>query len=343
MADALRPARRTVLRALAASPLLLLGTAPLAKAQSTSGLGSVDLAAGSFGRGDLDTASATDWMRRLPDATSLAALSLPGTHDTMAHNSSIPTLTQEFDLATQLRAGVRVLDIRTRHFRDVFPIHHGLEYLHANFTDVVRIVTAFLRTNPSETVLMRLKKEHTEEENTRSYEATLNWYIHDNPDTRDLLSEHLWAPPAGYDGRIPGLGETRGKLVVLQDFTATAAYGPRWGGVDMDVQDYFELSGLAAIATKWDKAHTQFERAAVGDPRTLFVNHLSATGESPAVMATGTVPITVAKGAPGVVGMLARAEDYLRITGTGRTGVVMADFPTAALVQAIVARNSQKE
>ncbi|GAB2641391.1 phosphatidylinositol-specific phospholipase C [Prescottella soli] len=339
MADALRPGRRAVLRALAASPLLLLVPAPLATAQSTSSLGSADLAAGSFGRGDLDTASAPDWMRRIPDATSLAALSLPGTHDTMAHNSSIPTLTQDFDLATQLRSGVRALDIRTRHFRDVFPIHHGPEYLRANFTDVVRIVSDFLRTSPSETVLMRLKKEHTEEEITRSYEATLNWYIRDNPDTRDLLAEHLWTPPTGYQGQVPALGDTRGRIVVLQDFTASALYGPRWAGPYMDVQDDFELPGLAAVPIKWDKARTQFERAGVGDPQTLFVNHLSATGESPAAMATGTVPITVAKGAPGTVGMLARAENYLRTTGTGHAGVVMADFPTAALVAALVARN----
>ncbi len=163
MADVLRPGRRTLLRALAASPLLLLVPPPLAAAQSTSGLGSADLAAGSYGPGDLDTTSAPDWMRHIADTTPLAALSLPGTHDTMAHNSSIPELTQDCDLATQLRAGVRAIDIRTRHFRDAFPIHHGPEHLHANFTDVVRTVTDVLRTNPSETVLMLLKKKHTEE------------------------------------------------------------------------------------------------------------------------------------------------------------------------------------
>jgi 1-phosphatidylinositol phosphodiesterase len=326
------------LRAIAASPLLLLLPTGTASAHSTSSLGSADLAAGSFGRGDLDSTSAPGWMRNLSDATSLAALSLPGTHDTMAHNSSIPSLTQEFDLVTQLRAGVRVLDIRTRHFRNVFPIHHGLEYLHANFTDVVRTVTDFLRANPSETVLVRLKKEHTEEENTRSYQATLDWYIHENPDTRDLLSQHLWTPPTGYDGRIPSLGETRGRIVVLQEFDASTVYGPRWAGPSMDLQDDFELPDLAAVATKWDKARRHFERSAAGDAETLFVNHLSATGATPVVMATGTMPITVAKGVPGMQGMLARAENYLSAT-TGRTGVVMADFPTAALVEAIIARN----
>ncbi|MCA1004937.1 phosphatidylinositol-specific phospholipase C [Rhodococcus hoagii] len=334
-----RTGRRTVLRALAASPLLLTLPTHLPVASAASSVSSADLAAGSFGRGDLDTASAPDWMRLVPDSANLAELSIPGTHDSMAHNASIPTLTQDFDLSTQLRSGVRVLDIRTRHFRDVFPIHHGPEYLHANFTDVVRTVAAFLQANPSETVLMRLKREHTEEENTRTYQATLDWYIHDNPETRDLLAVHLWTPSAGYDGRIPGLGGIRGKIVVLQDFTATTAYGPRWAGPHTDIQDDFELPNLAAVEAKWDKARTQFERAAVGASHTLFINHLSATGATPAVMATGTVPITVAKGVPGTPGMLARAEDYLRATGTGRTGAVMADFPTAALVETIIARN----
>ncbi|PTR28920.1 1-phosphatidylinositol phosphodiesterase [Rhodococcus sp. OK519] len=334
-----RPGRRTVLRALAAGPLLLVLPMHPTLATATSSVSSADVAAGSFGRGDLDTSSAPDWMRLLPDSANLAELSLPGSHDTMAHNSSIPTLTQDFVLPVQLQAGLRAFDIRTRHFRDVFPIHHDLEYLHANFTDVVRTVTAFLQANPSETVLMRLKKEYTEEENTRTYQATLDWYIHENPDTRDLLAAHLWTPPAGYDGRIPTLGETRGKIVVLQDFTATAVYGPRWAGPSMDIQDDFTLPNLAAVKTKWDTARTQFERAALEDFGTLFVNHLSATGASPAVMATGTVPITVAKGVPGTPGMLTCAENYLRTTGTGRTGVVMADFPTAALVETIIARN----
>ncbi|WP_420881828.1 phosphatidylinositol-specific phospholipase C [Rhodococcus sp. (in: high G+C Gram-positive bacteria)] len=340
MPDAVsRPGRRAVLRALAAGPLLFALPTHLPVASAASSVSSADLATGSFGRGDLDAASAPDWMRLVPDSADLAQLSLPGTHDTMAHNASIPTLTQDFDLSTQLRAGVRALDIRTRHFRDVFPIHHGPEYLHANFTDVVRTVTAFLQSNPSECVLVRLKKEHTEEENTRTYQATLDWYIHDNPDTRDLLAAHLWTPAAGYDGRIPALGEARGKIVVLQDFTATTTYGPRWAGPRTDIQYDFELPNLAAVETKWGKVRTQFERAAVGDSQSLFVNHLSATGASPAVMATGTVPITVAKGVPGTPGMLTRTETYLRATGTGRTGVVMADFPTAALVEAIIARN----
>ncbi|RVW00844.1 phosphatidylinositol-specific phospholipase C domain-containing protein [Rhodococcus spongiicola] len=344
VADVTRPGRRAVLRALAASPLLLIPMPSVAAAStsrpSAPSIGSSDVLAGSLGWSDLDTTFAPDWMAALPDTSNPTTLSLPGTHDTMAFSASFIGATQDFDLATQLRAGIRVLDIRTRHIRDAFTIHHGLEYLHANFTGVVRTVADFLRENPSETVFMRMASEYRETENTRSYEDTLDWYIHENPDTRDLLAEYLWTPPAGYDGRIPDLGATRGMVVILQSFTATGVYGPRWGGSDMDIQDDYTIPSLAAIETKWSKVRTQFERAAQGPAETMFVNGLNATsGEDLIAVARGVWPISIAKGAPGFTGIVPRTEDYLRENGTGRTGVVMMDFPSAAVVEAIIARN----
>lgn len=338
--------RRTALRGLLALPAVALLAPSIASAAPT-GSGSGGLATGSgTGSGsttadDLSSHLAPDWMKAMPDTASLATLSIPGTHDTMAYDATIISLTQTSDLPTQLRAGIRTIDIRTRHFRDSFSIHHGPEYLHANFTDVVRQASDFLSANPSEAVLMRMQSEFTEEENTRTYEDTLNWYIHENPDTKGLLAAHLWTPPPGYDGHIPTLGETRGRLVILQEFTSSSPFGPRWQGPEMDMQDDFELSGLDQIPSKWAKVEAQFEAAATGPAQIMFVNHLSATFSSDYLpIATGTVPLTVAKGAPGVVGMLARTEDYLGLNGAGHTGVVMADFPTARLVRSILARNS---
>ncbi|GAA4946226.1 hypothetical protein GCM10023224_32020 [Streptomonospora halophila] len=281
--------------------------------------------------GDLHLASNPDWMSRLPDSTSLAALSVPGTHDTMAYDASPVSQTQESPLPEQLDAGVRALDIRTRHYRDAFPIHHGAEYLHANFTDVVVAATDFLRAHPGETVLMRLKQEHTAEENTRSYEETLDSYIEENPQTRDRLREHLWRPDAGYGGRIPTLGEVRGRIVILQDFGSGHAYGPRWNGEWTDIQDDYDLPTLFHVPQKWDAARTHFERTAAGDSDVLYVNHLSASG--------GALPSSIAYGALGVEGMNSRALDYLAAGGTQRTGVVMADFPGPDLVEAVIARN----
>lgn len=342
MPPRIAPNRRAVLRALAALPALgllpLAATGPAAAAPVGSGSGSMSTGSGSAAA-DLGSKPRPDWMGVLPDATLIAAMSIPGTHDTMAYGASLPMLTQDSDLPTQLLAGVRALDVRARHFRDAFTIHHDLEYLHANFADVVRQACAFLRANPSETLLIRLKNEHTEVENTRSYEDTLSWYAHDNPETADLLRAHLWTPPAPYDDQIPTLGQARGKVVILQDFTSTAPYGPRWSGAAMRVQDDYMLSGLGEVPAKWGKVRAHFEAARAGNPQSLFVNHLSATFSDFVPALGGTVPVTVAKGVPGVTGMVDRTRDYLRANGIGRTGVVMTDFPTTALLESIIACN----
>ncbi|TDQ55092.1 phosphatidylinositol-specific phospholipase C [Actinorugispora endophytica] len=315
----------------AARVALLLVTAALLFLVPLSYAVAAPAAASTGHSSGLERTSAPDWMGRLPDSANLAGLSIPGTHDSMAFDSSIISLTQDSDLPEQLRAGVRALDIRTRHYRDSFPIHHGSEYLHADFADVVRDTTDFLRDNPTETVLMRIRSEHTEAENTRSFEATLNWYVEDNPDTRDRLRDHLWRPPAGYDGRVPDLGETRGRIVILQDFDSSVPYGPRWGGDRTDIQDEYHLPTLFHVPQKWDLVRSHFERTDQGAPDVLHVNHLSASG--------GALPVSVAKGALGVTGMNERALDHLEAGNVRRTGTVMADFPGPALVEAVIARN----
>ncbi|MDA2809718.1 phosphatidylinositol-specific phospholipase C [Nocardiopsis sp. RSe5-2] len=280
-------------------------------------------------------AAASAWMGGLPDDASLASLSVPGTHDTGAWTGSVWSRTQDMDLSTQLESGVRALDVRTRHYRDAFPIHHGAEYLDLNFTDVVTDTAAFLREHPTETVFMRLKKEHTEEENTRSYEATLDHYIASDPDTAPLLAEHLWRPSGGE--RVPDLGEVRGKIVILQDFDASKEYGIRWGGSGTDIQDDYRVPTLFDIPEKWEKARDHFERTAAGPPETLYINHLSGSG------APWANPREVATGGPGFRGVNDYARPYLQDSAAGgtlpRTGVVMMDFPDQALIDAVVAHN----
>ncbi|MFD3685093.1 phosphatidylinositol-specific phospholipase C [Nocardiopsis sp. NPDC058631] len=277
-------------------------------------------------------AERTSWMAPLPDRTGLAALSLPGTHDSGAWRGSVWSRTQDLTISQQLDSGVRFLDVRTRHHRDAFPIHHGAEYLHLNFTDVVTDVSAFLERNPSETVLMRLKKEHTEEENTRTYEETLDHYIEENPDTRDLLAEHLWIPEQG-GARVPDLGEVRGRIVIVQDFSASRDYGVRWNGPALSVQDDYRVPTLFDIPAKWDSAREHFTAAAEGPEDLLYVNHLSGSG------APWANPRDVAWGALGQRGVNTYATDHLRASRAPRTGVVVMDFPSQELTDLVLARN----
>ena len=273
------------------------------------------------------------WMAPLPDATALTSLSLPGTHDSGAWTGSVWSRTQDLTLTAQLTSGVRFLDVRTRHFQDSFTIHHGAEYLNLNFTDVVRDVAAFLAANPGETVLMRMKKEHTEEGNTRTYEQTLDHYIERDPDTRDLLADHLWVPPEQGGNRVPALGEVRGRVVVVQDFSATRDYGVRWNAGVLDIQDDYRVPTLFDIPAKWESARSHFEAAASGPGDVLYVNHLSGSG------APWANPREVAWGALGLRGVNDHALAHLRSSGADRTGVVVMDFPSQELTDLVLAHN----
>ncbi|GHC83432.1 1-phosphatidylinositol phosphodiesterase [Nocardiopsis terrae] len=273
------------------------------------------------------------WMAGVPDGTGLSALSVPGTHDSGAWRGTVWSRTQDLTISGQLDSGVRFLDVRTRHYRDSFPIHHGSEYLHLNFTDVVRDVSAFLAQNPTETVLVRMKKEHTEEENTRSYEQTLNHYIEENPDTRDLLAEHLWVPPRQGGSYVPDLGEVRGRIVIVQDFSAARDYGIRWNGPSVDLQDDYRVPTLFDIPAKWEKVRDHLDAAAAGPDEVLYVNHLSGSG------APWANPREVAWGALGISGVNDRAAGHLRGSRAPRTGVVVMDFPSQELTDLVLAHN----
>ncbi|MFJ9553810.1 phosphatidylinositol-specific phospholipase C [Nocardiopsis sp. NPDC101807] len=303
------------LSALLVLPALLTPTAPASAAPAPAPL-----------------AGHSSWMAALPDGASLSALSVPGTHDSGAWRGSVWSRTQDLTIAQQLDSGVRFLDVRTRHYRDAFPIHHGAEYLHLNFTDVVADVGAFLERNPTETVLMRLKKEHTEEENTRSYEETLDHYIGQNPDTRDVLTERLWTPD-GDGNRVPDLGEVRGRIVIVQDFAASRSYGVHWNGPALSVQDDYRVPTLFDIPAKWDSARAHFDAAAGGPADLLYVNHLSGSG------APWANPRDVAWGALGQRGVNSYAADHLRSSRAPRTGVVVMDFPSQELTDLVLARN----
>src|SRR6185436_3198935 len=99
----------------------------------------------------LSSADNPDWMRGLADSRSLASLSIPGTHETMAIHGGAWTQAQEDfgdsggTLAAQLTAGIRMIDIRARvNAGNTFTIHHGAAYQNANFDDVLAKLGDFL-------------------------------------------------------------------------------------------------------------------------------------------------------------------------------------------------------
>jgi 1-phosphatidylinositol phosphodiesterase len=298
-----------------------------------------------------------DWMSRLWDSLRLSQLSIPGTHDTMALYGGGPAQTQSLSLNDQLDSGIRVLDIRLRHINDGFAIHHGPIYQHANFTDVLSVVTSFLIRNPGETVLMRVKEEYDPSGNKRSFEQTFATF-YDNP------GYNFWRPTSANLAVFedPPLGEMRGKMVVLQDFSAYRKYGLPYGKAFIATQDDYHVT-WGGMGDKWNAVKNHLiamYRLATPVPS---INYLSGTAVSERNLIASPWPYAVASGhsspgtgAPRLVrgatpkhrdfprglfeGMNVLTYDLLYTYNRGHMGMIMADFPGPGLIERIIELNN---
>ncbi|MDR7278350.1 phosphatidylinositol-specific phospholipase C [Catenuloplanes atrovinosus] len=304
----------------------------------------------------LRSTSNPDWMARVPGATSIAAMSIPGTHETLSIHGGTWTQTQEnhgnsgATLTAQLDAGIRVIDVRARiNSGNTFTIHHGATYQNANFDDVLTVLSAFLSAHPTETVIMRFKHECTAQTGSCT-DASGQLAFPDIFDRyRDARPGLFWAPSVTRSAAAatPTLGAVRGKVVLavmhgpfggrygqygLSQFTA------EWGdGSSTYVQDEYTVPNVGAIATKRDQVRRHLDRTSAGDPAKMYVNFTSGAS----VFAT---PEAVAGGALGVQGVNPFLLVYLNEgpevhPPVVRAGMVLMDFPGGGLISRIIALN----
>ncbi|EFQ30992.1 phosphatidylinositol-specific phospholipase C [Colletotrichum graminicola] len=292
---------------------------------------------------DVDRANHAEWMRAIPDDTNLTSLSIPGTHDTMTFDLSNEVFQcQNHNLSAQLHAGMRYLDIRGRLVNDTIGIYHGSMSTGYSYTDVLLTVFSFLDQHPSETVVMRLKEEGRPiGSNTMTFEDAFNFYLHNSTATAPGAKAHFRKhnPRAPY----PALGALRGKVFLLQNFAAKgpeSPYGVIWESADMVLEDLWIIPSIDHLYMKWEAIENALRRAATAKERAnrvLYLAHLSASvGVLPIEAAAGNLNRTVA-------GMNDRTGDWLAATAdradSGKTGVVIIDFPGKELVDQVLARN----
>ena len=156
------------------------------------------------------------WMAQLPDSLLLSALTIPGTHNScsyQAENLFIESWVkcQNFSIRQQLNMGVRFFDIRCRAIDDNFTIHHGSIYLKLNFEEVLKDLCAYLEENPTECLLMRIKEEYKTKNCYLQFHEI--FYIYFN---EEYAKNHFYA-----NAKIPTLGEVRGKIILLRDFSCS--------------------------------------------------------------------------------------------------------------------------
>jgi 1-phosphatidylinositol phosphodiesterase len=227
-----------------------------------------------------------------------------GTHSSMGTGTWGDAFqTQGNSLTTQMMMGFRALDIRCRHYNNQFPVHDRLVYLNTNLGAVLATVRSFLLAYPTEAILMHIVQEYTASGNSRTFEQTYVSY-------RDAYADIIWAPTT----QNPLLGEVRGKVVIIQDFTASAIYGLLY--------TTFRVLPHKVYSTNWDQYdHWLAVKSFLASTNTAGVSRISFwTGN------TGSLPYFVASGksSPG-------NNDPRLLTGaTTILGNVYPDFPRVA-------------
>ncbi|MGW5400826.1 phosphatidylinositol-specific phospholipase C [Streptomyces sp. NPDC003952] len=233
------------------------GAAVLGAAGAVAGLGAAPAAAAGL--------STQDWMSGLGDSTALQRMTIPGTHDSGATRGGLYVACQNTSIADQLGSGIRFLDVRCRVTGGSFAIHHGAYYQNLMFGDVLAACWNFLAAHPSETVLMRLKQEYSEES-----DATFR-AVYD-----DYLNNRGWSPLFKVADALPTLGQVRGKVLLLPDNGGLPG-GLRYGdGNVFDIQDDY----MAEPFAKRGKIENQF-RKAVQQPGKFFMNYTSTAAALP--------------------------------------------------------------
>ena len=308
----------------------------------------------------------TDWMALLPDQTRLSQLSIPGTHDSGAYVTGGRSVeTQSMNLTRQLNAGIRVWDIRLGTNDSSCPVgtlwvFHGSACQGLKFDDdILRAAQSFLAAHQGETLLMRVKYTH----------GTLDRFA-------ERVQEDLnQFPSLIYTGMSdnPTLGEVRGKIVILQDFSGDDI-GIRWSALTPRMQDEWRVTSNDELASKWAGVRDHFIEANTGSADLIYVNFLSGSGGAfPYFLASGrsdwstNAPRLDTGWTRGEIdtctsnalcideypsgdcflgtcavafeGINKLAMDYITHSVEGRVGIVMADFPGAGLIRAIIELN----
>jgi 1-phosphatidylinositol phosphodiesterase len=304
------------------------------------------------------------WMKTLPDTLSLSEISIPGTHNSHTHYRALPSVRcQVVDIKTQLEQGIRFFDIRVQPVHATDTTKKDLYLVHGSFpisltgpryfAPILQTCYDFLDLNPSETILISLKRE--------GIGSATDHHL------ARILEEHYITPNASKwhtDTTIPCLGAARGKVVLVRRYAspnpsfgldaspwphnATHALFPAHPQTPtFCLQDYCDVLVPESIATKIQYSNEHLVRAAQCErPGPLYLNFLSGSNFWNKDCWPGNIAKVVNKGmeewlcvghhlrnAPASERHPGRVQEEgkqggvrRRARGDGRTGIVVMDF-----------------
>ena len=247
-------------------------------------------------------------MKDLQGDRLLSDLSIPGTHNSCARYGGPYAKCQEWSLTKQLEAGARFFDIRCRNVKDELQIYHGIMSQGITFSEVQKECLAFLKRNPSECIILSIKKEGASKGHSKSL--------------GEIFKEQVKGKYYYQGAETPRLGDVRGRLVVVSRHHTVA--GIPWKS--MKIQDHYKVSGSSDIERKWQQVKAHFILTAKDQSSAWKVNFISGNGffSTPRRVARNLNP---------------RLEAHLKKSGAKLFGTILLDFPNEELIKTIFKRN----
>jgi 1-phosphatidylinositol phosphodiesterase len=192
----------------------------------------------------MPTVNALNWMSAIDDTMPIHQLSIPGTHESCARYGGPLYKCQNLNITEQLERGIRFLDIRCKYYAapwdpfpgDCLPVHHADQYQNIHLcvraedgASVQEQCVDFLTKHPSETILMNLQLEDSDE----GVSFGLAFQTSVMGAVPGQFTQRV-APNWYLGSTIPTLQEARGKIVLIR---ANDPDNPHFGWSNTDYPD----------------------------------------------------------------------------------------------------------
>ena len=250
-----------------------------------------------------------DWMKKLSGDVSLAALSIPGTHDSLSTPYWPMYRCQAWSLEDQLNVGIRYLDIHCQ-------IEGGV--LHCNskgksLESVFNTIVGFLEQHDKATVLVNIREALSDDSLLASFQKMFRNCI-------TLCGQDKFYTCSS----IPTMDEAKGKIVIIGRLEAIGK-GIEWYLLRSADRQYVRTLLSVSIGGKLEdiKEHLEQARSLTCD-YDLYVTYCSGNSK-------GAYPVHVADR------INSKVYDHIsKYQGKQRFGVVVMDL---SLINQIIGNN----
>lgn len=273
-----------------------------------------------------------EWMKSINGDAPITSLSIPGSHDAGATHSFIDLSgkCQDLSIQDQLKAGARFFDIRLKQKEAALTVVHGFVEQDLLFSDVLSTFSSFLKEHTSEGLIVSVKKEA---------EGLRPAFTFDEALKNSLLPySNIW----NISGVLPEtLKELRGKIFLISRYEeSTIGLKAYEGWLDpkeasekntfdietsnLHVQDHYKIKDIEDKK----KEITECFEFSKNNKEVLTLNFASC------YYVNAYPPTYAGSSAVEINGWITE-----QFKNRSNLGVIVADFITSSLCEAIYSRN----